>query len=297
MRGVRRMFSKVLIATDSSPASFAVIGCAGSLRALGARECVLVQCFLIREHVAFPDQIKAYIEATLKRQKKALESQGLRTVVVAEPGCPGIEIPRIARERKCSLIVIGSHGHSLAHETLLGSTAAELLHQTAAQAILMIRVKIAEDTGHAVCAMKNRDFRSHVLYATDFSDHALRAFDYVCRMVECGAHRVTVLHVQDKASLGTHLKDRLQEFNAIDLKRLEMLKDRLNSIGKAKVNIEIAYGSPAEEMLKRIKTVNASLVVLGSRGRGYVSELFLGSVSHNVARHSEAPVLLISRPR
>ena len=55
------MFNKVLIATDSSPSSLAVIGCAKSLRLLGARECVLAQCFSIREHVAFPDQIKAYI--------------------------------------------------------------------------------------------------------------------------------------------------------------------------------------------------------------------------------------------
>ncbi len=82
------MFSKVLIATDSSPSSLAVIDCAKSLCLLGTRDCVLAQCFSIREHVAFPDQIKAHIEAALDAQKKMLEKQGLRTIVVAEPGLP-----------------------------------------------------------------------------------------------------------------------------------------------------------------------------------------------------------------
>jgi len=288
------MFSKVLIATDSSPASLAVIGCVKSLRLLGTTECVLAQCFLIQEHVAFPEQIKAHIKATLGRQKGFLEAHGFRTTVVVEPGCPAREIPRIAAERKCSLIVIGSHGHNLAHEMFLGGTAAELLHQ-AIQPILMIRLKLDEDNGQATCGGRGRDLRRHVLYATDFSDHAKCAFDYVSRIVECGARRVTLLHVQDKATLGAHLQDRLEEFNMIDRKRLELLRERLNAIGKAIVTIDIPYGSPVAEILKRAKAEMTSLVIMGSRGRGYVSELFLGSVSHNIARHSEAPVLLIPR--
>ena len=287
------MFSKVLIATDSSPASLAVVGCAKSLYLLGARECVLAQCFLIREHVAFPDQIKAHIEATLGRQKRILETQGLRTIVVAEPGCPAKEIPRIAAEKKCSVIVIGSHGHNLGYEMFLGGTAAELLHQ-ATHPILMIRLKIDEDTGQAVVVGRARDFRRHVLYATDFSGHAKRAFDYVSTVVECGARRVTLLHVQDKARLSTHLKDSVEEFNKIDRERLEVLRGRLKAIGKARIDVEIVYGSPIEEILKRAKTGKASLIIMGSHGRGFVSELFLGSVSHNVARHSEVPVLLIA---
>jgi len=286
------MFHKVLIATDSSPASLAVIGCAKFLYLLGARECVLAQCFLIREHVAFPDQIKTYIESSLDQQKGILEKQGIRTTVVTEPGLPGSQIPRIATERNCSLIVVGSHGHNLTSEILLGGTATELLHK-ATKPILIIRLRVDEDTGQAVCVGKGRDFMRHVLYATDFSDHAGRAFDYVSKFVECGALRVTLLHVQDKARLGTYLKDRLEEFNEIDGQRLELLKERLKDIGDARIDMETPYGSPANEILKRAKVGDASVVIMGSHGRGFVSELFMGSVSHNVTRHSEAPVLLI----
>ena len=76
-----------------------------------------------------------------------------------------------------------------------------------------------------------------------------------------------------------------------------MLKGRLKEMGDAEIGMEIPYGSPIDEILQRTGEGGASLVVMGSHGRGFVSELFLGSVSHNVARHSEAPVLLVPGQR
>ena len=290
------MFTKVLIATDSSPASLAVVGCAGALQVLGVRECVLAQCFLIRERVAFPDQIKAHVEATLGRQKVILEAHGIRTRVVAEPGYPAKEIPRIALNEGCSLIVAGSHGQNLVNEMFLGGTASELLHQTTLPT-LIIRLKTDPKTGRAVVTRKTRDFKRHVLFATDFSGHADRAFNSVRALVEAGARHVTLLHVQNKATLGKHLKERLDEFNAIDRERLEAMKERLTAVGNASIRLKIPFGAPAEEILRFSQTGNASLIVMGSHGRGYVSELFQGSVSHNVARHSDVPMLLIPHLR
>lgn len=286
------MFFKVLIATDSSPSSLAILGCAKSLYLLGTRECVLAQCFRIREHVAFPDQIKDYIVSTLDQQKGILERQGIRTTVVAEPGLPSSQIPRIATERNCSLIVVGSHGHNLASEILLGGTATEIIHQ-AKKPILIIHLKVDEQAGQVVYVERGKNMMHHILYATDFSNHSVRAFDYVSKFVECGALHVTLLHVQDKARLSTHLMDRLEEFNEIDQKRLELLKERLEKIGNAQIDIEIPYGSPTSEILKRTNGTDVSVVIMGSHGRGFVSEMFLGSISHNIARHSESPVLLI----
>lgn len=288
------MFSKVLIATDSSPSSFAILGCAKSLYLLGTRECVLAQCFMIKEHVAFPGQIRDYIVSTLDRQKDILEGLGIRTTVAAEVGLPGSRIPRIATERNCSLIVVGSHGHNLASEILLGGTAAEIIHQTT-KPILIIHLKTDKETGQPIYVDEKKNIMHHILYATDFSDHSSRAFDYVSKFVECGALHVTLLHVQDKTRLDTHLKNRLEEFNEIDQQRLQVLKDRLEKNGNAQIDIEIPYGSPTSEILKRVNGKDVSVVIMGSHGRGFVSEMFLGSVSHNIARHSESPILLIPR--
>ncbi len=147
-----------------------------------------------------------------------------------------------------------------------------------------------------MCAAGKCDFLDHVLYPTDFSDNAEHAFTYVQAVVKSGARRVTLLHVQDKTRLGKHLEHRLEEFNEIDRGRLERLKDQLEENGATDVRIELPYGAPTAEILGRAREGRASLVVMGSQGRGLIGDLFVGSVSHNVARHAEAPVLLIPMP-
>lgn len=51
--------------------------------------------------------------------------------------------------------------------------------------------------------------------------------------------------------------------------------------------------SPAEGILAQVKSAKHDLVVMGSRGRGKVGSLFLGSVSSNVLHQSPVPVLIV----
>ena len=53
-------------------------------------------------------------------------------------------------------------------------------------------------------------------------------------------------------------------------------------------------GRAATEIVRVADEVEADVVVMGRRGRGGISELLLGSVSHEVAQHCKRPVLLIS---
>lgn len=67
----------------------------------------------------------------------------------------------------------------------------------------------------------------------------------------------------------------------------------LNKAGKAKADIELTYGSPFEEIMRVINEQDVNQVVMGSQGRGFVEEIFLGCVSHNVVRNASVSVLLI----
>jgi len=101
------------------------------------------------------------------------------------------------------------------------------------------------------------------------------------------------MHVQDKTKIDKHLSHKLDEFNKIDAERIEMLRERLAKKGASRIQMKIPYGIPTAEILDEAATGNYSLIVMGSQGKGYIREIFLGSVSHNIARNARVSMLLI----
>ena len=188
--------------------------------------------------------------------------------------------------------MVGAQGRSLLVEKLLGGVAYGIIN-SAEKPILVVPVE-KKPGGDNECEPVSRcGFDDHVLFATDFSEMADNAFSYVQQLVAHGARKVTLVHVQDKAKLERHLQERLEEFNAIDRARLETLRQMLLAKGTPAIEVEVCYGAPFEEITRLIRERNAQLVVMGTQGRSFTGELFLGSVSHHVARSSVAPVLLI----
>jgi len=291
------MLSKFIIATDLSPASYAVVNCLGGLKVYGAKHCLLLLCLSILEasSVAASDTT-AKIDSRLKEQKQILEKQGFKVETKVVPMSAKWEINRIAGEKNYSLIVVGCHAHSMMSEALMGGVAYDIIH-SARKPVLIVRLGKKQE-GEKVCVQASRcDFSGHILFPTDFSENADQAFTFLEKLVSDGAKHVTLLHVQDRTRIDPHLKHMLAEFNKIDRARLEKMKDVLKKKGNARIDIELAYGATYTEIMKVIKERDVNLVVMGSQGRGFVKELFLGSVSHNIARNSEASVLLIPAKR
>ncbi|MBE0599291.1 MAG: universal stress protein [Desulfuromonadales bacterium] len=191
--------------------------------------------------------------------------------------------------------MVGAQGASLVKEKLLGGVAYGIINKST-KPVLVVPVEQRPGEGNA-CRVTRCSFSENILFATDFSKMADNAFTYVERLVAGGARKVTLVHVQDQTRLEPHLKARLEEFNEHDRGRLELLKQVLLKKGTPQIDTEVCYGVPFEEITRLIRERNAQLVVMGTQGRGFVRELFLGSVSHHVVRHSVAPVLLIPAVR
>jgi nucleotide-binding universal stress UspA family protein len=56
----------------------------------------------------------------------------------------------------------------------------------------------------------------------------------------------------------------------------------------------LAHGKPAHKILEQLKQGSHDLIVMGSRGRGEVRSLLLGSVSHEILNaHPDSAVLIV----
>lgn len=64
---------------------------------------------------------------------------------------------------------------------------------------------------------------------------------------------------------------------------------------QVKVTRHVRQGQAATVLLREAE--GADLLVVGSRGRGELAALVLGSVSHQCAQHAEVPIVLVPRPR
>ncbi|WP_287155588.1 universal stress protein [Candidatus Solincola tengchongensis] len=285
------MFSRLLIATDLSPASNAVVNCLGGLRAYGAGQCLLMMCLSAQEAMAtaLSYSIDAF-EKAMGVQKEILEKQGFAVETRVVIGSAKSEVTRTADEEDYSLIVVGSQGHSLVGDMLLGGVAYGIIHSARRPVLVIpIRKKHHEENepGNGCLPVERCAFTRHVLFPTDFSENADHAFAYVEKMAKEGARRVTILHVMDKE----HLGHRLEEELVTD--RLDTMEKILRSGSGVKIEKRIVYGSPFTEIIRTIREEDVQLVVMGSQGRGFIKEVFLGSVSHNVARTSDAPIMLV----
>jgi len=286
------VFEKILVATDLSEASERVTCSLGEFKTLGTKEVVLLHCLNIRDVGTLASQLIKAAEPHFRKQQKLLENLNFSVTPKIALGLPQIEINRQAAEHDCSLIVVGSRGGTMAKEILLGGVASEVVHG-ASKPVLILRIGVNEENGDTVCIMEKCSPLGHILFPTDFSDNAEQAYAHLKKFAEKGVEKVTLLHVQDEVRIGKHLMGKLDEFNQIDSGRLERMKEELLRCGAKEVNTEIVFGNPKKVIVDKVQNNGYSLVLLGSQGRGFIGQFFIGSVSLAAARQSKIPVLLV----
>jgi len=287
------MLSNILVATDGSETSDRMVECLTSLGRVGTERVLLTHVFNVRDVGGVFETLREDMTPRLETQQSVLERAGFKVVVETHLGIPFVEINAAADRFEASLVVVGSLGASMLREALLGSTAHKVL-ENARRPVLLVRLEIADggDEGRR-CRVACSDMFGHILFPTDFSDTAERAFAYLEHVVRATGSSVTLLHVQDRTKIERHLHDRLQEFNEIDQARLDRMKEHLEASGAGSVSTAIEYGAPISVILNHARRDPFSLVLMGTQGRGFVQEIFLGSVANSVARLTPLPVLFV----
>jgi len=289
------MFNKVLMMTDCSPVSDRLLDCVEGLRACGTQEVVLCHVVDVETAAGLYDYLRVHLLPRLNVQKQRLEALGFRASIEIPLGEPHVEANRLVKALGCSMIVVASHSHGPARDLLVGVTACSLIRH-AIVPVFLARVEILMEEGGSDCRTLCRDTFRNVLFPTDFSDTAEAAFAHLEKIAAACRSKVTLLHVQDKARIEPYLSERLEEFNRIDRKRLERMKQTLLDQGAKQVEVKIAFGHPTEEILKEADSGEYTLILMGSHGRGFFAREILGGVAHSIANHAPLPVIFTPMP-
>lgn len=140
-----------------------------------------------------------------------------------------------------------------------------------------------------------------ILYATDFSDSAHKAFDYVMGLRGSGAVDVIILHVVDERGIDSMASLTTIDVLAVEkgwqeeaLKEISRLKDNLEN-GGFSVQARIEKGIPFREIIRVAEEEHVSLIVIGSHGKSDILEMLLGSVAEKVVRKAKKPVMVVKR--
>ncbi len=289
------MFKRFIVIAEFSGSVNSLVEDCQKLKVLGAEECLLIQPFIMVDSNSMDiSYLLTAMEQNLAAQKAALEKIGFRVESRLLPGVTINEVADLAVKEDYSVIVVGAQKQSLAGSVVFGGLSSEMMYQTKIP-VLVLRTQ--DEDNQKSTPQAAVEISSHILYATDFSENADQAFPYLEQLSASGAKKITLIHIQDRSKLGSYTQEQINGFDKMDMERLELLKQKLVNAGKVQVDIVLKTGSPSVEILKFIDDNGVQLVVMGSQGRGFIKELFLGSVSHNIARQAAASVLLIPKKR
>jgi nucleotide-binding universal stress UspA family protein len=106
---------------------------------------------------------------------------------------------------------------------------------------------------------------------------------------------VWVLHLREREVMpprgGTYVTETSDEAQAsVDAAVAELTQAGIKAHGVVK---ETLYGHAAREIVDDAKAHDAGVIIMGSRGRGDLAGLVLGSTAHKVIHLADRPVLVV----
>jgi len=154
-----------------------------------------------------------------------------------------------------------------------------------------------------------------ILYATDLTKNSSYAFYFAADLAQKHDAQIVILHciasIPSQAyfevgSKGDRILDRAKaqekEDDVAEIKKhlQEFCQKVEPQIGLPCVSLVseviVREGHPVEEILNAADTKGCDVIVLGTHGKGWLKQAFLGSVARSVLERTRRPVFIIPLP-
>jgi nucleotide-binding universal stress UspA family protein len=222
-----------------------------------------------------------YWDDVVEQARAALVAQG-----VTEPDVhrmTGRAVPVLLEQAADSdLLVVGSRGHGRMGEMLLGSVSQHL-------------------AGHSPCPVvvarvADRPRSGRIVVGVDGSGSADRALDVACRRAEATGEKVVAVRGWRISNVPVDKRGNIPV--SMSAHQLEHERELASWTAPARaahpdvaLQEELITVSAGQALVDSSR--DASLVVVGSRGRNGFAGMLLGSVSHEVLHRAHCPVMVV----
>jgi nucleotide-binding universal stress UspA family protein len=140
-------------------------------------------------------------------------------------------------------------------------------------------------------------FPTRILVATDGSREAQLALTTAADLAKSTDSELHVLHVgelplvyhPERHAYRTQYEEHEREAQHI----LEAEVERIDGSGATVAQAHLRMGRADEEIVELAQSIDAGLIVVGSRGQGRLRRALVGSVSESVVRHAHCPVTIV----
>lgn len=280
------MDAPVIVAYDGSAESDLAVAWAGRYAAaagLPVRAVVVVPPDDWSAGIGL-DWSEDYTEQLVERATEGLRAAGLSETESAGPVAEVRHGPVVATllEMDPRLLVVGSLGHGRLTGAFLGSVS-QALSRRASCPVVVVR----EPADPAA---------TRIVVGVDGSPHSERALTFALDVAEAlgapvavrYAWRLAHVQIDRKGRMAPELGERIEEEERVPAEMLERVR-----VSHPAVEVEVDTVPVAPAHLLSDASLTAALVVVGSRGRGAVEGMLLGSVGQDVLHRAECPVAIV----
>ena len=134
-----------------------------------------------------------------------------------------------------------------------------------------------------------------IIVPVDFSRASKQAFQYALGLSEVLGSPIRVVHVFSSSFTTNEpflLKAGMGRQAALEAELNSFINEEEGNVA-IKVTSEVIFGGPVRELIKKSKSEETRMIIMGQKGAGQSSDRFLGSVSTAVSRDAACPVVLV----
>jgi len=299
-----KIVTHVLVPTDFSPSSVPAFRYAVEWAKVFEAELTLLHVHSLQPGL---DIDAGIAQKFLDEQRKIAREELEKLLTEARQQVPGASmellaglpsecICQIAREKKCDLIMMGTHGWTGFNRVLFGSVAERVIQRAPCPVLSIPHREEADISAMHPLQILPRQ----VVLPLEFSDCSMDAYEYAVQIAKWFDAPLTLVHAIEPLSysLDFTLTHPLQEKTNRDKveKRLADLVAVLSEQGLS-ARYELLDKPTIDGILETSAVQQADLIVMGTHGRKGLSRMVLGSTASKVLEQSPYPVLTVKSPK